>query len=99
MTQRLKDLAVEIALRFVGTAAFPRLAYRLRWPTRLRGRGLLAYIAFNTMVGFAIRAWALPYFERAAEKREQAREELRELLGREPTDEELLAHLGVACER
>jgi hypothetical protein len=31
----------------IGTAIFPRLAYRLRWPTRLRGWRLAGYIAHN----------------------------------------------------
>jgi hypothetical protein len=86
-------------IAFVCLAAFPRLSYRLRWPTRLGPRGLVAYIAFNTAVGFAMRTCALPYVKRIAETQERAREELRRELGREPTDEELLAHLGVTCER
>lgn len=86
------------AVAFLFVAAFPRLAYRMRWPTRLGARGLLAYVAFNTAVGFALLSWALPYFKRMAEEREHAKEELRQQLGREPTDDELFAHLGITCE-
>jgi DNA-directed RNA polymerase specialized sigma subunit len=34
-----------------------------------------------------------------AEKRQRAERELREQLGRDPTEDEVLAHLGVTCER
>jgi DNA-directed RNA polymerase specialized sigma subunit len=53
----------------------------------------LLYIAFNTALGLAIRTWAVPFFKRLGEQREQAKDELRRQLGREPTDEELAAHL------
>ena len=87
------------AIAFVGTAAFPRLAYWLRWPTRLGPRGLVAYAAFNALLLFAIRTWLMPYFKRMAEAREHAEQELREQLGREPTEDEVLAHFGVTSKR
>jgi hypothetical protein len=85
------------AIAFVVLAAFPRTAYRLRWPTRLSRRGVVAYIAMNTIIGFALRAWAMPYFKRMADEQARAEQELREQLGREPTEDELFAHLGIVC--
>lgn len=92
------DVVQQSATAFVGTAAFPRLAYWLRWPTRLGPRGFIAYVACNTLLLFAIRTWVIPFFKRMAEERERAEQELREQLGREPTDDEVLAHLGITCE-
>ena len=34
---------------------FPRLAHLARWPTRLRGRRLLIYVAWNGVLIFAVR--------------------------------------------
>ncbi|MEA2156606.1 MAG: hypothetical protein QOE11_2746 [Solirubrobacteraceae bacterium] len=76
-------------------AAFPRVAYWLSWPTRLGPRGLLAYIALKTAGGFALRA-GVPRLKRAADEYAAAREELRQRVGREPTERELLEHLGLA---
>jgi hypothetical protein len=77
----------------VGNVLFPRLAYWLRWPTRARGRLLVAYIAWNTAVLFWLRQWFLPNvaeaFRQAAEDRKAAEEELRTELGREPTEDEV----------
>ncbi len=87
------------AIAFVLIAAFPKLAYRLRWPTRLGPRVLGAYIAFNTAVGFALRTWAAPYLRRMAAERERATAELRQALGREPTADEVMDHLGFTCKR
>lgn len=87
------------ALAFVVLAAFPRMAYRLRWPTRLGWRGTVGYIAMNTILGFALRTWALPYFKKMADERARAEQELREQLGREPTEDEVFAHLGIVCGR
>jgi hypothetical protein len=87
------DAMREAAWTFLFIAAFPRLAHRLQWPTRLGPRGLLLYIAFNTALGMAARTWAVPLFKRLGDQREQAKDELRQQLGREPTDEELGAHL------
>ncbi len=86
-------------IAFAFLVVFPRLAYWTRWPTRLGPRGTVAYIAFNTMVGFALRTWALPFLKRMAYEREQAENEVRRQLGRDPTDDELLEHLGLTCRR
>jgi hypothetical protein len=78
---------------FLGGALFPRLAHRLRWPTRLGPRGLLLYIAFNTALGMAVRTWVIPFFRHHAEERERLRAELTRELHRDPTDEELSQHV------
>jgi hypothetical protein len=65
------------AWTFVAIAAFPELAHRLRWPTRLGPRGLLLYIAFNTALGFTVRGWVTPRLKRLGERNEQAEQELR----------------------
>ncbi len=93
-----RDVLQQSVLAFVGTAAFPRLAYRLRWPTRLRPPGLVAYIAANTLLIFAIRTWLIPYLKRRADEWEGVEQELREQLGREPQVEEVLARLGITLE-
>jgi hypothetical protein len=95
----LREVLRVRAIAFVGMAAFPRVAHWLRWPTRLGPRGLIAYAAFNTLLLFAIHTWVIPFFNRMAEKRQRAERELREQLGRDPTEDEVLAHLGVTCER
>jgi hypothetical protein len=82
-------------MAFAVTAAFPRLGYLLRWPTRLGPRGLLAYIAFNTLVLFLLRQFVMPYLRRLAEEQQRAKEQLRQRLGREPTERELFEHLGL----
>jgi len=71
----------------------------LLWPTRLGPRALVAYIAFNTVFGFALRAWALPYLERVAADVERVRTELARTLGREPTEEEVLDQFDRTCKR
>lgn len=91
--KRWNDARSEAAWTFVTNAAFPKLARRLRWPTRLGPRGLLVYIAFNTALGMVVRTWAATFFKQLREQREQAKDELRQQLGREPTDDELGAHL------
>ena len=96
---RWRDALGYGAIAFLFLAAFPTLAYRMRWPTRLGPRGLLAYVAFNTAIGFALRTWAMPYFKRMAREQERAKEELRHQLGREPTEDELFAHLGITHRR
>lgn len=81
--------ALVYAAMIVGAAAFPRLAYRLRWPTRLGPRGLVAYVAFNTALGFAVRNWVLPHIKQLSADVTQAEEELTRRLGREPTPDEI----------
>jgi hypothetical protein len=95
----MRGIAWKDALRgsmwtFAGATVFPKLAHRLRWPTRLGPRGLLLYIALNTLLGLAARSWVAPFFRRLGERRAQAKKELRQQLGREPRDEELGAHLA-----
>jgi hypothetical protein len=87
------------AIAFVVLAAFPRLGYWSTWPTRLGPRNLAAYIAFNAIVGFALRTWTLPWLKRMAAQQERARTELAQTLGREPTDAEVLDHLGLTRKR
>jgi hypothetical protein len=91
-----REMAAGTAVMFVALAAFPKLA---RWPAGLGRRGMAIYIASNAAFVFAIHTWLIPYFKRMAEQHERAREELRHELGREPSDEELFARLGIACER
>lgn len=94
---RWRDILPQSAIAFVGTAALPRVAYWMRWPTRLGPRGFLAYAAVKTLSGFAIRTWLIPFMKRMAAERERAEKELREQLGREPTEDEILAHLGITA--
>jgi hypothetical protein len=82
------------AAGIVAAALFPRLAYWARWPTRLGVRGLVAYAAFNALVLFAIREFVAPHIKRTLEQQEQASAELRQRLGREPTEVELFEHLS-----
>ncbi len=96
---RWRDAVGHASITFAFLAPFPRLAYWARWPTRLGPRGVVAYMAFNTVFAFALRTWALPYLKRMADEREHAESELRRQLGRDPTDDELLAHLGIGCTR
>lgn len=56
------------------------------------------YIAFPA-IAFPWRAWVMPYFKRMAKEQERAKEELRHQLGREPTDDEVLAQRGITCGR
>jgi len=87
------------AIVVVVGAAFPRLMSWVCWPARLGPRGLAAYVAFNTVMDFAVRTRLLPYLRRVADARERARTELAQTLGREPTEDELLEHLGLTCKR
>jgi hypothetical protein len=91
---RWKDALRESLWTFAGAAVFPKLARRLRWPTRLGPRGLLLYIALNTLLGLAVRGWVAPFFRLLGERRAQAKKELHQQLGREPHDEELGAYLA-----
>jgi hypothetical protein len=87
---RGEGLAYQAAFEFIAGAAFPRLAHRLRWPTRLRGWRLLLYIGLNTLLLFGVRVWALPYFGKMAAERERITRDLRAELGREPTQDEVV---------
>jgi hypothetical protein len=77
------------AQSFAGNALFPRLAYRLRWPTRLRGRRLVRYIVFNAAFLFCAREWLAPRLRSAAANVESVKRQLRWELGREPTEREI----------
>jgi hypothetical protein len=88
---RWRDAAGDGAMAFVVLAAFPRLADRLHWRTRLSPRGVVASIAFNTAMGFVLRAWLLPYLRRIEQQLAQAEKEL----GRKATKDELVAYFGV----
>jgi hypothetical protein len=92
-----REVLIQAGFTFAVHAAFPRVGYWLRWPTRLRGRPLLAYVvayvAWNIAVVFAFRQWVVPFlgamFRQAADDLEAARQELRVELGREPTRDEV----------
>jgi len=77
------------ALEVVFGTLFPRLAWRLRWPSRLGPRGLAVYVACNALLGFMVRGWAASVLAQVREERAA----LARRLGREPTEEELSAHL------
>ena len=72
----------------------PRYAYWSRWPSRLSGSRLALYLAFKVGQGMAIRYWVVPWFRRAGRVREELRAELRERLGREPTEEEIFEYVN-----
>ena len=73
--------------------ALPRYAYWTRWPSRLKGKRLSAYLAFKFGQGMAMRYWVVPGVKRMFRAHEQTRDQLRSKLGREPTSEELLDYL------
>jgi hypothetical protein len=64
-----RDVLGASGIAFVVGAVAPRLAYRLRWPSRLRGRGLVIYIAAQAGVIFGVRYWLAPQLRRAAADR------------------------------
>ena len=80
-----------VAAATVGGALFPRLAHRLRWPQRLRGRRLALYVAWNAAVVYAIRYVVAPHVRRQTAEYERVHVALRDELGREPTPDEVLA--------
>ncbi len=92
MTQlpTLREHLVGAAAYIAFATAFPGLAYRARWTTRLRPRVLLIYIAANTLFLFGVRHFVLPFAKRQAEEHER----LKVRLGREPTEAELAEHFG-----
>ena len=85
-----RDVVGASGIAFVVGAVAPRLAYRLRWPSRLRGRGLVIYIAAQTGVIFVVRYCLAPQLRRAAADRTNVDEQLRLQLAREPTEEEVI---------
>jgi hypothetical protein len=82
-----------MAIYLVLLAVFPRLAYRLRWSSRLGPRGLLGYVAFRTALGFAVQE-AFIALKRYSARVDRVRGDLARQTGREPTDRELFEHLG-----
>ena len=92
MNQRLavrEHLAGAAAYMLLATA-FPRVGHLLLWPTRLGPRGLLVYVAGDTLFCFALIHYLLPHAKRIAEESDQ----LKNKLGREPTNDELAEHFG-----
>jgi hypothetical protein len=97
--RRTYGAAVVVVIVVVG-AAFPRaMSWVVFTPARLGPRGLVVYIAFNTVMDFGMRTWLLPYFRRVAEEQERARAELARTLGREPTEADLVEHFRLTCKR
>jgi hypothetical protein len=84
-----REALAQAATTFVVNVLFPRLSYRLRWPTRLRGRRLLLYIAGNAALVFWFREWMVPRVRESAEKIEGVKRQLRWELGRDPTGKEV----------
>ena len=84
-----RELLQNAAVTFGANALFPRLSYRMRWPTRLGPRGLAVYIAFRASLLFAVLQVLMPFLRQLQANRERTQTALREELGREPTEEEL----------
>jgi len=86
--------AADAGLRFALNAAFPRLSYRARWPTRLSPRGTALYVLAATATSVSLRV-LLPLLPPRLETavRELAGEELRTELGRDPTPDEVTARM------
>ncbi|MBA2637290.1 MAG: hypothetical protein H0U79_03540 [Solirubrobacterales bacterium] len=96
---RRRDVLAMYAVTFVGVAAFPKLAHRLRWPTRLSPRGRAAYVLCHAAWLFALQTWALPYLKSKAEQYEHDKAQLAERLGRQPGGHELAELFGHARDR
>ena len=79
---------------FLANVAFPRLAHRLRWPSRLGRRGLVRYVALTAGMAAAARAFGMFIASAEVVNGEEIREKLRMQLGREPTPEEFLDGLA-----
>ena len=79
-----------VALVVAGALA-PRIVY---FKGRLRGRALAIHTASNAMVMFGMRQWLAPWGRRHTARLDAAREQLAGELGREPTEAEILTHLG-----
>lgn len=81
------------AFTFVANLISPKIGYLMRWPTRLGPNGLMLYIVFRSAFHFGsliiLRQYLVPWIERV----QASQRELEGELGREPTGEELTAHL------
>ena len=78
-------LALATIAQIIGGTLFPRLAYWLRWPSRLSLRGSLVYVAWRVLVQVSytrLRAGLIA-------QRETVKDHLRDQLGREPTEHEI----------
>jgi hypothetical protein len=75
-------------LTFAGNLFFPRLSHRLRWRTRLRPGGTLAYVLAWTAFAVCF-VW---FIRKAAQRQHQMWTEVREQLGREPTSDEVFEY-------
>jgi len=85
-----RDVIGASIVAFVGGAVAPRLAYRLRWPSRLGARGLVVYTAAQAAVIFGVRFWLVPRLRQMAATRAVVADRLRARLGREPTEQEVI---------
>jgi hypothetical protein len=83
-----RNLLIAWGFFFVAIAAPRPLRRMLGVPMRLNWRVYARDALFQAVVGFAIREWAVRSRERLAEERAQ----LRDRLGREPTNEEIMQH-------
>ncbi len=90
--------AIDYGSAFVFYLTFPRATHLWRWPLRLGPRGLTAYVVVKTTVGMGVRGWLVHYLKRKGEERERGREQVRRRLGREPTHDQLMEHLGLPAE-
>ena len=79
-----------LVAQWLGGAAFPSLAYRLRWPTRVGPGGFAAYVALRTAFLFGVFQYVFPHIRRTLAEKERLEVEL----GRQPTTEELGRRLG-----
>jgi hypothetical protein len=82
------DRLIDAGLTFAVNLLIPRLAYRLRWHTRLGFAGTLTYV-LAIAASAVYFAWA---FSKLAQRREQMWAEVREHLGREPTPDEVFEY-------
>jgi hypothetical protein len=87
--ERRREILFAAAISFLGNLLFPRLAYRMRWPSRLGPRGVAAWIAFNVVFAGFAKGWLIPRLMRRNEEFQRLLDEL----GREPTSAEIEAHL------
>ena len=59
-----RTVVLAAVVAFVGGALFPRLAHRLRWPTRLGSRGVGIYVLYKWIEIFTVRTWGPPLLKR-----------------------------------
>ena len=78
-------LAAVVVGQVLGGALFPKVAYWLRWPTRLRPRAFVVYFACRVLAHVVLIWWVY----RLVAERARLKERLHERLGREPTGDEV----------